>query len=259
VKIIAVNDYEELSKVASKIIIEKVKNQPDCVLGLATGGTPEKTYQLLIEDFKRNATTYQNVNTVNLDEYVGLPNNHPQSYHSYMFHKLFKLLDLKSENIHMPDGMVSDLQEECKRYDMILDHLNYPDLQLLGIGSNGHIGFNEPGSPFSQKTYVTTLSESTRLANARFFNHLDEVPSHAITMGISGILKSKEILLLASGESKAKAVKELLVGELDMNFPASALKSHKHVTIIVDSLALKEVRKIKDIELSEATCGGHEI
>lgn len=246
-KIIAVNDYEELSKVASKIIIEKVKSQPDCVLGLATGGTPEKTYQLLIEDFKRDVTSYHNVQTVNLDEYVGLPNNHSQSYHTYMFNKLFKHLDLKMENIHMLDGMVSDLQEECKRYDEILDGLNYPDLQLLGIGSNGHIGFNEPGSPFSQQTYVTTLSESTRLANARFFDHLDEVPSHAITMGISGILKSKEILLLASGESKAKAVKELIVGGLDINFPASALKSHDHVTIIADSLALQEVRKMKEI------------
>jgi glucosamine-6-phosphate deaminase len=252
--IIAVNDYTELSEIASKIIIEKVKSKPDAVLGLATGSTPEKTYELLIQDHNLNATTYHNVRTVNLDEYVGLSNNHLQSYHYYMFHKLFKHLDLKMENIYIPDGMASDLQEACKRYDNILEQLNYPDLQLLGIGSNGHIGFNEPGISFSQQTYVTKLTESTRLANARFFDHKGDVPNHAITMGIAGILKSKEILLLASGESKSMAVKELIVGGLDENFPASALKSHDNVTIIADNLALQEARKIKELKLHEYTC-----
>lgn len=253
-KIIAVNDYTELSEIASKIIIDRVKSKPDSVLGLATGSTPEKTYELLIKDHELNATTYHNVQTVNLDEYVGLSNNHLQSYHYYMFHKLFKHLDLKMENIYIPDGMASDLNEACKRYDNILEMLNYPDLQLLGIGSNGHIGFNEPGASFSQQTYVTKLTESTRLANARFFNHKEDVPNHAITMGIAGILKSKEILLLASGESKAMALKELLIGGLDENFPASALKSHNNVTIIADNLALQEARKIKELKLHESTC-----
>lgn len=250
-KIIAVNDYTELSEIASKIIIEKVKSQPDSVLGLATGSTPEKTYKLLIQDHQLNATTYHNVRTVNLDEYVGLSNNHLHSYHYYMFHKLFKHLDLKMDNIYIPDGMASDLQEECKRYDNILEHLNYPDLQILGIGSNGHIGFNEPGTSFSRQTYVTKLTDSTRMANARFFEHKGDVPNQAITMGISGILKSKEILLLASGESKAMAVKELLLGGKNEKFPASALKSHDNVTIIVDNLALQEARKVKELNLPE--------
>ncbi len=253
-KIVAANDYSELSKIASKIIIEKVKRKPHAVLGLATGGTPEKTYELLIQDYKLNATSYNNVQTVNLDEYVRLPHKHLQSYHYYMFHKLFNHLDLKRENIYIPNGMASDLQDECKRYDDILANLNYPDLQLLGIGSNGHIGFNEPGTSFSLKTYVTRLTESTRLANARFFEHNEAVPKHAITMGISSILKSKEILLLASGESKAMAIKELLLGGLDENFPASALKFHDNVTIIADELALKEARKIKELKLNESSC-----
>lgn len=223
--------------------------------GWATGGTPERTYQLLIQDHQLNATTYQNVQTVNLDEYVGLPDHHPQSYHAYMFQKLFNHIDLKTENIHIPDGMAPDLAEECKRYDRILDRLHYPDLQLLGIGSNGHIGFNEPGTSLSRQTYVTRLSESTRLTNARFFDHREDVPNHAITMGISGILKSNEIVLLASGESKAKAVKELLMGGLDINFPASALKTHDCVTIIADELALREVRNTNEVKFVESTNG----
>ncbi|MFD2444857.1 glucosamine-6-phosphate deaminase [Bacillus sp. CGMCC 1.16607] len=239
--VIAVKNDTELSEIASKMISEKVKTKSATILGLATGGTPEKTYDLLIRDHQINATSYQNVRTVNLDEYIGLASDHPQSYHYYMIHKLFQYLDLKMENTHIPNGMASDLQEECKRYDGLIESLNYPDLQILGIGSNGHIGFNEPGTPFSQKTYVTKLTESTRKANARFFHHQKDVPTHAITMGISSILKSKEILLLASGESKAKAIKELLSGEITENFPASALKLHKHVTVIADELALKEV------------------
>jgi glucosamine-6-phosphate deaminase len=240
-KVIEAKDYTELSEIASRLIIEKVKQNPRVILGLATGGTPEKTYELLIRDHEQFGTSYRNVQTVNLDEYVGLPSHHPQSYHYYMFHKLFQHLDLKKGNIHIPDGMAPNLEDECKRYDHILETLGYPDFQLLGIGSNGHIGFNEPGASFSKKTYITKLTSSTRMANARFFHHQDDVPTHAITMGISSILKSKEILLLASGESKADAIKQLLLSEIDEKFPASALKLHKHVTIIADKMALSKV------------------
>jgi glucosamine-6-phosphate deaminase len=240
-KVIEAKDYTELSEIASRLIIEKVKQNPRVILGLATGGTPEKTYELLIRDHEQYGTSYRNVQTVNLDEYVGLPSRHPQSYHYYMFQKLFQHLDLKKGNIHIPDGMASNLEDECKRYDHILETLEYPDFQLLGIGSNGHIGFNEPGASFSKKTYITKLTTSTRMANARFFHHQDDVPTHAITMGISSILKSKEILLLASGESKAEAIKQLLLSEIDERFPASALKLHNHVTIIADKMALSKV------------------
>ncbi len=253
-KIIATRDHTELSKITSEIIIEKVKRQPNTVLGLATGGTPEKTYKLLVQDHQLNETSYRDIKTVNLDEYVGLSRNHQQSYHYYMFHKLFNHLDINRKNVHIPDGMALDLEEECRRYDKILEDLHFPDIQLLGIGSNGHIGFNEPGASFSRKTYVTKLTESTRKANSRFFENEEDVPNYAITMGISKILKSKEILLLASGKSKANAIKKLLLGELDENFPASSLKFHENVTIIADELALQEVRKIKELKLLDSFC-----
>lgn len=246
-KIIKASDYEQLSEKAAKITIELVKEKPDAVLGLATGGTPVLTYKLLVDYHRKLHMSFRDVKTINLDEYIGLPEDHPQSYHYFMYNKLFNHIDIRPENIHIPRGNARNLAEECIRYDEILEILHPIDLQLLGIGSNGHIGFNEPGTPFSKKTYITKLSTSTRKANERFFQEEETVPEYAITMGIASILKSKKILLLASGKSKAEAVKQLVLGEMDEQFPASALKQHDNVTILADNQALEELQKVKRI------------
>lgn len=238
---IEVNTYEELSEKASEMIINAVKNNPNLKLGLATGSTPIGTYQRMIEDHVKNGTSYENVITVNLDEYVGLPKNHPESYRCFMDRQLFDHINIKRENTHIPDGNAEDLEAECRRYEAIIDSLGGLDFQLLGIGQNGHIGFNEPGTPFDSVTHVVELTENTRQANARFFNSIDEVPRKAITMGIKSILKSKEILLLISGKQKAEALHRLMHGDISEDFPASALKKHPNVTVIYDKAALKGV------------------
>lgn len=240
-KIIKVHDYAEVSLNAGEMILEKVKQQSKLVLGLATGGTPIGTYQCqcLIEDFKRNQTSYKHVHTINLDEYVGLNVEDRHSYAYYMRTRLFNHLDLPHEQTHIPNGVASDLVKECHRYESVITSLGGVDLQLLGIGENGHIGFNEPGTSFLSKTSVVELSPLTRKANARYFNSLDEVPSHAISMGISTIMQCRQIILLASGEKKAKILQQLLSGQVSEQVPASILKKHHDVTIIADQAALE--------------------
>jgi len=238
-KFIEVNTYEELSDKASEIIINAVKNNPYAKLGLATGSTPLGTYQRMIEDHRKNGTSYEHIVTVNLDEYVGLSKDHPGSYRYYMDNVLFKHINIKRENAHVPDGTAEDLDAECRRYEAIIDKLGGLDLQLLGIGQNGHIGFNEPGTPFDSLTHVVELTENTREVNSRFFERLEDVPKKAITMGIKSILKSKEILLLISGEQKAEALHRLLHEGISEDFPASALKKHPNCTVIYDKAALK--------------------
>lgn len=240
-KFIEVNTYEELSDKASEIIINAVKNNPYAKLGLATGSTPLGTYQRMIEDHRKNGTSYEHIVTVNLDEYVGLSKDHPGSYRYYMDNVLFKHINIKRENAHVPDGTAEDLDAECRRYEAIIDKLGGLDLQLLGIGQNGHIGFNEPGTPFDSLTHVVELTENTREVNSRFFERLEDVPKKAITMGIKSILKSKEILLLISGEQKAEALHRLLHEGISEDFPASALKTHPNCTVIYDKAALKGV------------------
>lgn len=240
-ELIKVESYSELSQIAADFIIKRVKQNPHLVLGLATGGTPKGTYQQLIQQYKQSKVTFQNVKTINLDEYVGLPTSNPNSYRSYMNENLFKHTDFQLSNIHLPNGNALNLEEECKRYDSLIEEVKGADLQLLGIGRNGHIGFNEPGTPFQTKTHIVTLADSTRKANARFFHHIVEVPTHAITMGIQSILSSDEILLLAFGEDKSEALYQLLNGEIHEGFPASALRTHKHVTIVADTHALSKV------------------
>ena len=236
-RIIKADNYDEMSQIAAEIFISKIKQKPDAVLGLATGSTPLGLYKNLIEDHQKNGTSYQQIHTVNLDEYIGLSKDNPNSYHSYMMNNLFKYLDIPQNHIHLPHGDAVDLLQECERYETIINDLGNVELQVLGIGKNGHIGFNEPGTPFSSKTHIIELKESTRQANARFFNHLDEVPKQAITMGISTIMKSKEIILLASGEAKAEATYKLIHGDLTEQLPASILKQHPAVTVIVDKEA----------------------
>jgi glucosamine-6-phosphate deaminase len=237
--IIKVDNYEALSEKAGMLMAEKIKKNPSMTLGLATGSTPLGVYQYLIRDHKENGTTYQNIKTVNLDEYIGLPKDDPNSYHLFMEKNLFNHLDINPINTFIPNGAAVDLDEECSRYEQLIKAIGGIDLQILGIGRNGHIGFNEPGTSFKSRTHVVTLAENTREANSRFFKSLEDVPTHALTMGIASILDSKEIFLMASGTKKAEAIFRLLTGEISEDFPASALKGHPNVTIIADAEALK--------------------
>jgi glucosamine-6-phosphate deaminase len=237
-KLLIAKDYEDMSKKAAQIIIDQVKQKPDSVLGLATGGTVIGTYKMLVDDHKRHRTSYKQVRTVNLDEYVGLHPSNKNSYHYFMKTHFFDHVDLPANQTFIPNGLADQVEEECKQYEQLIAQLGGIDLQLLGIGRNGHIGFNEPGTPFSSKTHCVTLTESTRLANARFFKSVDEVPTHAITMGISTIMKSKKLLLLASGTKKAIILSRFFNEEVNEQNPATILKTHKHVTIIADEQAL---------------------
>jgi glucosamine-6-phosphate deaminase len=237
-EVIKVRNYKELSKKAAEIIIQKVKQSNAITLGLATGSTPEGLYRELITEHRLNKTSYQHVTTFNLDEYVGIEPEDSNSYHYYMVQHLFSGIDILQENTHIPSGIAKNLAEECLKYDQLVESSGGIDLQILGIGQNGHIGFNEPGTSFESKTHVVQLKESTREANARFFPKFETVPTHAITMGISTILKSKQILLLVSGEKKAEALQQLLYGEISEEFPSSVLKLHPNVTIIGDNQAL---------------------
>ncbi|MET3321917.1 UNVERIFIED_ORG: glucosamine-6-phosphate deaminase [Peribacillus simplex] len=239
--IIKVQDYKEMSQSAANIVIRKVKENSKIKLGLATGGTPKGTYDALIEDHMQNNTSYENVTSFNLDEYIGLDSNDPNSYHYYMDQSLFAHININKEQTYLPNGAADNLDKECTRFDKMIEILGGIDLQILGIGQNGHIGFNEPGTSFSSGTHVVALEESTRQANARYFDSIDEVPTHAITMGIATIMKSKEILLLISGEEKAETLKKLIHGDITEEFPASILKKHNNVTIIADQKALSGV------------------
>lgn len=240
-KILVVKNKDELSRKSAEAIIDTVKQNPSAVLGLATGGTPLGTYQNLIRDRQENKTTYQRITTFNLDEYVGLDESHPNSYHQYMRTNLFDHLDIPRENTFLPDGTASDLEREANRYDKLIESRGGIHLQILGIGENGHIGFNEPGTPFSSQTHIVELTESTRKANARYFSSLDEVPTHAITMGIASIMKAKKILLLVSGEKKSQALYEVLHGNITEQVPATALRNHPALTIIADEAAFQNM------------------
>ncbi|MEC1523460.1 glucosamine-6-phosphate deaminase [Neobacillus niacini] len=240
-KLIRTENYAEMSLAAGKIIVEKIRTNPSLTLGLATGSTPKGLYDYLIQDHEKNGTTYKQVKSVNLDEYIGLPAQDPNSYHYFMRQNLFNHLDISEDHTHIPNGSARDLEQECLRYEQLIRELGGVDLQILGIGQNGHIGFNEPGTSFSSRTHIVTLAENTREANSRFFNSLEEVPTHAITMGIASILGSKEILLLVSGENKAEALLKFMNGEISEDFPASALKHHENVTVIADRDALKYI------------------
>jgi glucosamine-6-phosphate deaminase len=243
-RLVTFKSHEEISIFAARYILNKVKSISKVNLGLATGGTPVRTYELLIDDFRRNCTSYQNVFTYNLDEYVGIAQDHPNSYNTFMFEHLFNHIDITKKNIHIPNGLSDDIHQEARNYESIIDEIGGVDLQLLGIGENGHIGFNEPGTPFDRETHIVKLTESTRMANSRYFESMDHVPEKAITMGIASILKSKEILLLASGESKAEAIYQMFTGEPNIDCPASALKNHPNVVVVADKQAASKLAPI---------------
>ena len=226
-------DYEELSKIAAEKMISVVRNKPNAVLGLATGSTPLGLYQKMIEDHLQNGTSYQGVRAVNLDEYAGLAPSNPQSYRYFMRSNLFDKINIKLENTYIENGLAADEEAECARYNGILAALPR-DIQLLGIGANGHIAFNEPGTPFDSETHVVELTENTIEMNARFFENKEEVPRRAFTMGIKNITDAKSVLILACGASKAKAVYGLVKGEITEELPASILQRHKDCILIAD-------------------------
>ncbi|MGV2939843.1 glucosamine-6-phosphate deaminase [Mesobacillus sp. LC4] len=236
-KLITTSNYEELSQKAAEEIISRIQRNPSLNLGLATGSTPTGLYQELIRDHKQNQTSYKDINTFNLDEYMGIPKKDRKSYHYFMCEHLFEHIDIPLDQTHIPDGTAKDLDEECIRYEQFIEEHGGIDLQILGIGQNGHIGFNEPGTPFDSRTHVIDLAESTRKANSRFFESLEDVPKQAITMGIASIMDSKEIFLLVSGSSKAKALARLMNGDVSEQFPASVLQKHPNVTIFADKEA----------------------
>lgn len=240
--IIKVKDYDEMSKKACEWLIEKMGKLEAPVLGLATGSTPEGLYDRLIEAYKQGDVTFKDTTTFNLDEYVGLSENDPQSYHFYMHERFFKHIDIKPENTYLPKGDAHNLEEETKRYEQLIKDAGGVDVQLLGIGTNGHIAFNEPGISFDSRTQVVDLTESTIKANSRFFNSMDDVPTQAVTMGIESILESDEIVMLVSGESKAEALAQVINGEVTEDCPATVLQQHENVTIIADEAALKKVK-----------------
>ncbi|WP_440897805.1 glucosamine-6-phosphate deaminase [Amphibacillus sp. Q70] len=236
-KIVKVKDYQEMSEWASKQVIDKIKASDQFVLGLATGSTPEGLYQNLIDAYKEQEVSFKNVITFNLDEYIGLGADNPNSYRYFMDEKLFNHIDIDPKHAHLPNGVATDIEQECKDYEALIKETGEIDLQILGLGVNGHIGFNEPGTSFSSRTQMTDLVEATIEANSRFFDHKEDVPTQAITMGIKSIMESNEIILLASGENKAEAVKQLVEGEVTEDFPASVLQKHPQVTIVIDEAA----------------------
>ena len=241
-KIIIADNYEQMSQIAARLVSKVIIQKPDATLGLATGTSPIGTYKLLIENCEKGIISFEKVHTVNLDEYVGLDHDNKNSYHYFMNENLFKYVDLKKENIHIPDGTGNDLNGNCKKYDSILK--KYPrDLQILGIGGNGHIGFNEPGTPFKSYTHVVNLTERTIKDNSRLFDKFEEVPKQAITMGILEICRAKKIILLASGEGKADAIHSFIHGEVTENCPASVLHLHNEITLVVDKAAASRLDK----------------
>lgn len=233
-KLIIVKDYETMSIRAAEEIAKLINNKPNAILGLATGGTPAGMYKSLIEMNKEGKLDFSKVTTVNLDEYIGLSSEHPKSYRFFMNENLFDHVNIDKKNTFLPNGLAEDIEEECRNYDNMIDSLGGTDMQLLGIGQNGHIAFNEPDEDLVAGTHSTKLTESTINSNARFFDSIDEVPKTAISMGLGQIMKAKKILLIASGKDKAEAIKGLMNGKITTANPSTMLQMHRDVILIAD-------------------------
>ncbi len=240
-KIYKTKNYEEMCRKAANIVFAQVNLKPDSVLGLATGSTPEGLYANLVEWYKDGDIDFSQVKSVNLDEYKGLPHDNDQSYYYYMNKHLFSHINILPENTNLPNGMAGDDEAECKRYDDLVKSMNGVDLQLLGLGGNGHIGFNEPDEAFAKGTHCVKLTDSTIKANARFFDNYDDVPKYAYSMGIKTIMMAKKILLVANGSAKADALYATICGPITPKVPASILQLHPDVTIVADEEALAKV------------------
>ena len=241
-KVIIAENYDEVSKKAAEIMIDVVKNNPQAVLGLATGSTPLGLYAEMIKDHKENGTSYKQIKTVNLDEYAGLDVTSDQSYVYFMRHNLFDHIDIDLKNTNIENGKAADRAAECERYNKLLASMQQ-DLQVLGIGSNGHIAFNEPGTPFGSVTHIVDLTESTIKDNSRLFANIEDVPRQAFTMGLKNIMNAKKILIMANGANKAKAVYGLVAGDVTETVPASILQLHPDCTLVCDEAAAELIKK----------------
>lgn len=242
-KIIITKDYDEMSREAGKLFIERIRENPEIILGLATGSTPIGMYRELIRAHKEEGLDFTRVRTFNLDEYVGLSSQDETSYRYFMNDNLFNHINIKDENINIPDGKASDLDSFCRSYDAKIEACGGIDIQLLGIGEDGHIAFNEPGDYLNVGTNITKLADSTIEVNSRFFDSIEEVPKTAITLGMGGIMKAKEIVLLANGEKKADVIKKLLTENIvTTELPVSFLLIHPNVTVILDEAAYEGVK-----------------
>lgn len=234
-------NYKQMSIEAAKQVSSLIKIKPDAVIGFATGSSPLGLYQELVRMHKEEGLDFSKVISFNLDEYIGLPPSHPESYHYFMWQNLFKYININPSNVHIPMGMVENVEMFCNWYEEKIISFGGIDLQILGIGSNGHIAFNEPGSSLGSRTRIKTLGEKTRLDNSRFFNNLDQVPKYAITMGVGTILESKRLLLLANGLNKAEAIKATVEGPITAMIPATIVQLHRYTTIIVDKDAASKL------------------
>ena len=241
-KIIITKNYEEMSDKAFEIMKDVILSNPKAVIGLATGTTPLGLYKRMIDDHNVNGTSYKDITTVNLDEYMGLDISSDQSYIYFMRENLFKHLDINLSNTNIENGKAKNPEKECERYNTLL-HNNTQDIQLLGIGSDGHIAFNEPGTPFESETHIAELAESTIIDNSRLFNNISEVPTKAYTMGLKNIMDAKKIILIANGKNKAAAINALINGSVTTDVPASILQLHPDCTIIIDEDAASLISK----------------
>lgn len=236
-------DYQALSRLTGRFIASYVTLNPACTLGLATGSTPIGAYAYLVEQYKKGELDFSKVHTVNLDEYRGLSDDHPQSYRRFMQEQLFAQINIPRENTNVPNGAAADADAECRRYDSLIAGLGGIDLQLLGIGNDGHIGFNEPSTHFPLGTNIAKLTDETIEANSRFFSSKSEVPTEALTMGIGAIMSAKKILIAISGANKAAALCAAFAGPITPAMPASILQLHPDLTLIADHAALAAFKK----------------
>lgn len=238
IKIYRTKDYDEMSRRTAAIIFSQITCKPCSVLGLATGSTPVGTYEQLVKWYREGLLDFSGISTVNLDEYRGLDGSSSQSYRFFMNRHLFRHVNIDLSHTHLPDGTAADAEQECARYDRLIEALGGIDLQLLGLGNNGHIGFNEPSAAFAKGTHCVHLAASTIRANARFFSSAGQVPTQAYTMGIGSIMQAKKILLAVSGAGKAEIVQRVLCGPVTPEVPASILQFHRDVTLVGDEGAL---------------------
>ena len=230
-------NYDEMSRIAANVLSAQVTMKPDCVLGLATGSTPIGTYKVLIERCANGDLDFSQVKSINLDEYVGLSGEHDQSYRYFMNNNLFNHINIDKANTNVPNGLAEDVDAECERYNNVINTLGPIDIQVLGMGHNGHIGFNEPDDHFPLETHKVDLAQSTIDANARFFASADEVPRQALTMGIKTIMQAKKVLVVVSGKDKAEIVKKAFTGPVTPQVPASILQMHPDVILVADEAA----------------------
>ncbi len=240
-RIIKAKDYQDMSRKAANIISAQVISKPDCVLGLATGSTPIGAYKQLVEWYEKGDLDFSQVTSVNLDEYKGLTRDNDQSYYYFMNDNLFSHVNINKENTHLPDGTEADSDKACADYNEVIKAVGGIDLQLLGLGHNGHIGFNEPADSFPLYTHCVDLTESTIKANQRFFASYNDVPKQAYTMGIGTIMSAKKVLVVVSGEDKAEIVKKAFFGPVTPQVPASILQLHPDVTVVADEAALSRI------------------